>query len=112
MKFGETPLDEAAGAILAHSVRGDGIAFKKGRVLSADDVDKLRSADVEFVVAATLEDGDVGEDDAAARIAQALLAGAAERAFPLPYVAGARAMGLLPRVIYERAARAFGPRRS
>ena len=30
MKFGLTPLDEAEGAILAHGVRIDGIAYKKG----------------------------------------------------------------------------------
>ena len=38
MKFGDTTLDEAVGAILAHSVRLDGATLKKGRVLSADDV--------------------------------------------------------------------------
>ena len=72
MKFGETPLDDAAGAILAHSVRRDGVAFRKGRVLSADDVSALRAAGVDSVVAARLDRDDVGEDEAAARIAEAI----------------------------------------
>ena len=38
MRFGETPIDEAAGAILAHSWRANGVNFAKGRMLSDDDV--------------------------------------------------------------------------
>ena len=41
MKFGEIPVGEAAGAILAHSLRFGATAFKKGRVLSASDVEAL-----------------------------------------------------------------------
>ena len=41
MRFGDTPIDEAAGAILGHSWRAGGINFSKGRRLSADDVGKL-----------------------------------------------------------------------
>ena len=47
MKFGEIPTAEAVGAVLAHSVRGKGIAFKKGRVLTADDVETLTKAGIE-----------------------------------------------------------------
>jgi hypothetical protein len=36
--FGATAVAEAEGCILAHSLRGDGFAFKKGRRLSAEDV--------------------------------------------------------------------------
>ncbi|MDH3700086.1 MAG: molybdopterin-binding/glycosyltransferase family 2 protein [Alphaproteobacteria bacterium] len=71
MKFGETPLDDAAGAILAHSVRRDGLAFKKGRVLTPDDITALRDTGIDTVVAARLDADDVGEDDAATRIAKA-----------------------------------------
>ncbi len=45
-RFGETPIDEATGAILAHSRRSNGINFSKGRRLSAEDVDKLKTAGV------------------------------------------------------------------
>jgi molybdenum cofactor cytidylyltransferase len=70
--FGETPLDQAEDAILAHSLRRDSINFKKGRVLSADDLAKLAAAGVEQVVAARLEPGDVHEDEAAGTLAAAL----------------------------------------
>ena len=44
MKFGAIPLDEAEGAILAHSVKLDRLALKKGRRLSTADVAALRAA--------------------------------------------------------------------
>lgn len=72
MKFGEIPLDDAAGAILAHSLRLNKIAFKKGRVLTADDIAALRDAGVERLIAARLEQDDVAEDEAAARVADAV----------------------------------------
>ncbi|MBV8410343.1 MAG: molybdopterin-binding/glycosyltransferase family 2 protein [Alphaproteobacteria bacterium] len=72
MRFGETPIDEAAGAILAHSWRANGVNFAKGRVLSRDDVEKLKAAGASSVVAARLDAGDVHEDEAAASLARAL----------------------------------------
>ena len=71
MKFGDTHLDDAEGAILAHSVRLPGGVLKKGRVLSADDVALLRDAGRDSVIAARLEPGDLGEDEAAATLAEA-----------------------------------------
>ena len=72
VRFGETPIDEATGAILAHSRRSDGINFSKGRRLSAEDVDKLKAAGVASIVAARLDPDDIHEDQAAAAIAKAL----------------------------------------
>lgn len=72
MRFGDTPIDEAAGAILGHSWRSGGINFSKGRRLSADDVGKLKAAGVATVVAARLDSDDVHEDEAAATVAKAL----------------------------------------
>jgi len=72
MIFGETPLAEAEGTILAHSLKLGSINFKKGRRLDADDVEALRKARVESVIAARLEAGDVHEDAAAERLAQAV----------------------------------------
>ena len=71
MIFGETPVDDAEGAVLAHSVRMAGVSFKKGRVLSAADLDALREAGIETVIAARFEAGDIPEDEAATRIAAA-----------------------------------------
>jgi len=73
MIFGDTPLSAAEGAILAHSVRLESVTFKKGRRLSADDLAVLERAGVATVIAARLEPGDVHEDAAAGRIAEAIL---------------------------------------
>ncbi|MGH6976980.1 MAG: 4-diphosphocytidyl-2C-methyl-D-erythritol kinase, partial [Stellaceae bacterium] len=72
MKFGDTPLDQAAGAIMAHNLKLGGRVFRKGRVLTADDVAALRAAGLASVVAARLEPDDIGEDEAANRIARRL----------------------------------------
>jgi molybdenum cofactor cytidylyltransferase len=72
VRFGETPIEEAAGAILAHSWRAHGVNFAKGRVLSSEDVAKLKAAGAESVIAARLDADDVHEDEAAATLARAL----------------------------------------
>ena len=66
MKFGRFPSSELEGAILAHSLRLPGKALKKGRVLSAEDVEIIRAEGHESLIAAKLEPGDVDEDAAAA----------------------------------------------
>ena len=72
MRFGETPIDDATGAILAHSWRANGINFAKGRRLSAEDVGKLKAAGASSVIAARLDAGDMHEDEAAEKLARAL----------------------------------------
>ncbi|HKT16688.1 MAG TPA: molybdopterin-binding/glycosyltransferase family 2 protein [Stellaceae bacterium] len=72
MKFGSTPLDQAEGAILAHSVKVGARALRKGRTLAAADIAALRAAGKTGVIVARLEPGDVGENEAADRIAAAL----------------------------------------
>ena len=72
MKFGPVPLQEAVGALVAHSVRTPERVFKKGQVLTEDDIAVLRSAGIDAVTVARLEPGDVPEDEAAARIARRL----------------------------------------
>jgi molybdenum cofactor cytidylyltransferase len=71
MKFGEVPLAEAAGAILAHSLRLGAAALKKARVLSAADLELIAAAGVSRIVVARLEKGDIGENTAAERVAAA-----------------------------------------
>jgi len=78
VRFGETPIDEAAGAILGHSWRAQGINFSKGRRLSAEDVAKLKSAGASSIVAARLDPDDVHEDEAATAVAKALAGGGIE----------------------------------
>jgi len=71
MLFGSTAVEDAAGAILGHSVRAGETLFRKGRVLSANDVAALRMAGIGEIVVARLETSDVSENEAAARIAVA-----------------------------------------
>lgn len=73
MKFGSVGLDEAEGAVLAHSVPLQKGRLKKGHVLGAGDVEALRAAGAEEVIVARLEQGDIGEDAAAERLAAALV---------------------------------------
>ena len=72
MIFGDVPVADAEGLILAHSVRLPGGAFKKGRVLSGDDIRVLQGAQIETVSGARLEPDDVGEDEAAETVARAV----------------------------------------
>ncbi|WP_203075472.1 NTP transferase domain-containing protein [Falsiroseomonas ponticola] len=74
MIFGPTPLDEAKGAVLAHTVRLPGRVLKKGTVLDEGAIAALREAGKRDVIAARMEAGDVPEDEAADRIADALMA--------------------------------------
>ncbi|MBN7786063.1 molybdopterin-binding protein [Ponticoccus gilvus] len=73
MKFGPVPLAEAEGAVLAHSLRLPDGRLKKGTVLAEAEIGRLRSAGETAVIAARLEPGDLGEDAAAQRLAQAIV---------------------------------------
>ena len=73
MRFGAIGIDEAEGAVLAHSLRVGQLAFKKGRALSDTDVDALRAAGIETVIAAKIEAGDLEEDTAAQLVAEAVV---------------------------------------
>jgi molybdenum cofactor cytidylyltransferase len=73
MKFGLTPIEEAEGAVLAHGVRIVGATLKKGDTLTRERRLALAAAGVESVVAARLEHGDVGENEAALRLAKRLV---------------------------------------
>src|SRR5712691_3144876 len=71
MKFGDTPVAAAAGAILAHSLKLSTAVLKKGRVLSPEDIALIAAAGLDHIVAARLDSGDIREDEAATRIATA-----------------------------------------
>lgn len=79
MIFGPTPLAQAHGAILAHTHRLPSTVLKKGSVLDAAAISALAAAHLDPVIAARLEPGDVPEDEAAARLAEALLAPGLDR---------------------------------
>jgi molybdenum cofactor cytidylyltransferase len=72
MKFGPVPVARALGAVSAHAVRVGDVRLKKGQTIGPADQAALSSAGVESIIAAEFEPGDVGEDVAAARLAEAI----------------------------------------
>ena len=111
MKFGEVPVADAEGAILAHSLKLGTTALKKARVLSRADLDLIAGAGLAQIVVARLEPGDVGEDEAARRVAAAAAGDEVEPAAPFTGRANlfAKTRGLL---VFDRdAARPAEPRR-
>jgi molybdenum cofactor cytidylyltransferase len=73
VKFGPVPLDEARGAIMAHSQRVGERMIRKGSVLDEAAIVALRQAGRAEVIVAQLEPGDVPEDIAADRLATPLV---------------------------------------
>ncbi len=75
MKFGPVPVAQAEGKILAHNMVADAgrSGFRKGKIITADDVAALGDRGYTTVYVAEPEPGDVGETSAAQRIAQAAL---------------------------------------
>src|SRR5271165_7686692 len=82
MKFGEVAIAEAEGAILAHSLKLGSTALKKGRVLSPVDLELIAGAGLSRITVARLEPGDVGEDEAAQRVALAAIGPGVSAAAP------------------------------
>ncbi len=72
MKFGPVAVHDAVGAVLAHTLRVGERVLKKGRLLSAADVDALAVTGHATIVCARLEPGELAEDAAAVRIATAV----------------------------------------
>lgn len=72
MLFETVPPANAEGCILVHSLRIGGRLLKKGRMLGAADIGQILAAGVAEITVVKLQDGDVPEDEAAARVAHAL----------------------------------------
>jgi molybdenum cofactor cytidylyltransferase len=73
MRFGAVPLDQAAGAILAHSVALPDGRLRKGCLLGPGEIARLQAARLTEVTVARLDPDDLHEDAAALAIAQALV---------------------------------------
>jgi molybdenum cofactor cytidylyltransferase len=82
MKFGEVPVADAIDALLVHSVVAGKTRFRKGRRLSAPDIEALQDAGVAKVTVVRFEPGDIGEDDAAERVAASVAGANVETAQP------------------------------
>ncbi|MGL4243702.1 MAG: hypothetical protein ACRCTI_21515, partial [Beijerinckiaceae bacterium] len=73
MKFGPGPTRKAVGGIVAHALKEDDLVLKKGTRVTQQHVDALLSAGVAEVTVAMLEPGDLPEDEAAERLASAVV---------------------------------------
>ena len=74
MKFGPVEVRAAQGAVLAHSVGlGASGRLRKGRILTADDIEKLEHTGLAEVTVARLDADDVHEDAAAQALANAFV---------------------------------------
>lgn len=72
MRFGPVPSGDCAGAILAHTIHVGNRSIRKGTVLGTSDAQALCDAGIAQVTVARLEQGDIDENTAAARLAAAL----------------------------------------
>lgn len=72
MQFGPVALSDAEGALLAHATDGATRRLRKGHRLAAADLADLAAAGLTAVTVARLAPDDVGEDEAARRIAETL----------------------------------------
>ncbi len=69
MQFAEFPLDDALGAVLAHTRRVGDCVLKKGTILDAASIASLRIAGISHVFAAKLAPTDLPENASADRLA-------------------------------------------
>lgn len=72
MIFGEAKLEDCQGAVLAHALVLPDRRLKKGHVLSLADLSQIEKNGAHSLVVARLEEGDVGEDEAAQRLGACL----------------------------------------
>lgn len=72
MKFGPVPVGDSIGAIAAHNMQAPGASLRKGAVVTAETARALAAAGVDALVVVRLEPDDVGEDEAARRLAEAV----------------------------------------
>lgn len=72
MIFGPVAVAQARGAVLAHGLQAGDRRLRKGTVIDADIQQALLRAGIGTVIAAVPGPGDIGEDEAAARLAAAL----------------------------------------
>ncbi|HTH96045.1 MAG TPA: molybdopterin-binding/glycosyltransferase family 2 protein [Stellaceae bacterium] len=106
MLFGDIDVRQAEGAILAHTLRVADRVLSKGRKLDAADVSFLLEQGLETITAATLEPGDVGEDEAACRAAVGLAGDGIELGEPyggrVNYIARHRGLLMFDRATIDK----------
>ena len=83
MRYGPVPIAQALGATAVHSVRLPDGVLRKGTVIGAPEIARLAAAEIAVITVVRLDPGDVDEDVAAQRLADALAGSGVrvERAF-------------------------------
>ncbi len=72
MRFGEMAVDDALGAVLAHSVKTDDGRIAKGTRLDKGHLRSLVETGLESIFVAVPDEGDIAENEAAGRIAETI----------------------------------------
>ncbi|NND49964.1 MAG: NTP transferase domain-containing protein, partial [Rhizobiales bacterium] len=72
MIFGEVAIGEAEGTVLAHSLTAGNLKLKKGTLLAPEHISALTGAGISQVTVLRLEAGDIDENTAASKLAEAL----------------------------------------
>jgi molybdenum cofactor cytidylyltransferase len=85
MEFGPVPIDQAEGAVLAHSLKVSGHRFKKGLTLTAQNIADMIAAGVDQITVAQVGQDDVAEDEAAALISAAIASGTTGLSLSAPF---------------------------
>jgi len=79
VRYVSVPTEAALGGILVHTVVAGSWALRKGQVLTAEAIVAIGATGTETLTVVFLDDGDVGEDLAAVRVAEALIGEGVER---------------------------------
>ena len=83
MIFANWPIEETEGAMLGYAITTGAHRFRKGTLLTRDHLDILRQHGITHVFAARLEEGDIGEDEAAVAIGRLLISDTLEPGKPV-----------------------------
>ncbi len=73
MRFGTKATKDAVGGILAHTTKVIDSSLPKGLILGEEEIGELLNAGIDTLTVATLDDGDVPENDAANALAVAVV---------------------------------------
>lgn len=99
MKFGDVPVAEAEGALLAHAMRLPSGKLRKGQQLSREDVAALEAAGYVSVTVARPDADDLLENDAARAVALALHDGAEGLRLGTPFTGRVNLLADAPGVV-------------
>ena len=69
MFFGSVPVEDAVGGVAVHSIRTGNLVLKKGTAIGPNEIAALKAAEITTIVIARMDEGDIGEDAAAALLA-------------------------------------------